>query len=64
VARAFKSDKVLGNMDRHAESGDRECERQGRMQEIADQFVEFEECHWDFPFLPDAIRSGAKRCGR
>ena len=36
-------------MDRHAEGGDRECECQGRVQEIADHFVDVEECHWGFP---------------
>jgi hypothetical protein len=51
TARAFRSDKVFGNMDGHAEG--RNCKRksQSAMQEIAEKFVDLEEGHWIVPLF-------------
>jgi hypothetical protein len=44
-ARALLSDEVLGDIERGAESGNAEKDRQCGMQKVAEMFVEFEECH-------------------
>jgi hypothetical protein len=46
----FGSDKVFGNMDRHAEGGNGESERQSGVQGVAEKFVDLEKCHLTVPF--------------
>ncbi|MES2254993.1 MAG: hypothetical protein V4559_08125 [Pseudomonadota bacterium] len=45
TARAFRSDKVFGNMDGHAEGGNCKRKSQSAVQEIAEKFVDLEEGH-------------------
>ena len=52
--RFLRSDKMFGNMEGHAESRDGKRKRQSAVQEVAEIFVDFEECHGTVPLLVGA----------
>ena len=54
----MRSDEVLGDMQGNAENGDAERDRQCGMQEVAEIFVELEECHGIIPFCGSPSAAG------